>query len=84
MNYDEKETDSFIELADYIEEHIPGIDVQGNPIGAAPAGVFSVAQEGGDVLFERSKGSTVDFKAIVTAIQSNVASGGSGPAVGCM
>lgn len=85
MNYDEAETDKFIELADYIEDHVAGVEVQGNPDGAAPSGTFRISQEDGTMLFERSDASLYpDLEQLVGVIQSNVAIGGGEAGVGCM
>jgi hypothetical protein len=85
VNYDESDTDTFIELADYIEENMPGVEVLGNPDGPASAGTFTLQQEDGTLLFERSEGSgNPDFDAILKEIQEKVNVGEGKADVGCM
>ena len=85
VSYDEAETDKFIELADYIEDHIAGVEVQGNPGGAAPAGTFSILQEDGTMLFERSSELQYpNLEKLASVIQDKIAVTGGAPGVGCM
>jgi hypothetical protein len=88
VSYDKKETDRFIELADFIEQRLPGIAVEGNPDGAAPSGTFCIKDEDGAVLYERAPGTPLPTDAslleMIARRFGDAGGGAGGPGVGCM
>lgn len=77
--------DRFIELADYIEEHIPGVIVDGNPDGdPSVPGIFFVRLEDGRVLFDRLRlGRWPESGEVVALINGAMDMPDNGPAPGC-
>ena len=51
VEYDSAETDHFIALADAIEEHFPGVAVDGHEKEDSPKGFFRIRAASGNVLY---------------------------------
>lgn len=82
IEYDPEDVDTYIEIADAIEDAFPTVVVDGNPESDGRKGSFEVVGATGNVLFSRlgAGGAAPQAAAIVAALRADGAGAGEGGA----